>query len=49
MRTQLIFPLIMIALNFGAAILNGLQHDFRRALYFLASAVCVLAVSWDGR
>lgn len=47
MRTQLVFPLLMIALNVGAAIVNGLQQDFRRALYFLASAVCVLAVSWE--
>lgn len=49
MRTQLVFPLMMIALNVGAAIVSGLQRDFRRALYFLASAVCVLAVSWDQR
>lgn len=47
MRTQLVFPLLMIALNVGAAVMSGLQRDFRRALYFLASAVCVLAVSLD--
>ena len=49
MRIQSIFPLMMIVLNFGAVIVSGQQRDFRKALYFLASGVCVLAVSFDGR
>jgi len=40
MKTQLIFPLMMIALNFGAAVAAGYQRDYRRALYFLASGLC---------
>jgi hypothetical protein len=48
MKIQL-FPLVMIALNFAAALVSGWNRDYRRSVYFLASALCVLAVSWDQR
>jgi len=44
-----IFPGLMLVSNFGAALVYGWQGEYRRAAYFIASAVCVLAVAWDRR
>jgi hypothetical protein len=44
-----IFPIVMILANVGAAIVYGLQGEYRRMVYFLASAVCVFAVAVQGR
>ena len=45
MTRTMIFPLLMIAANLGAAIVFAWQRDYRRFVYFLASGICVLAVS----
>jgi hypothetical protein len=43
-----IFPVVMILANIGAAVVCGFRGEFRRMIYFLASAVCVFAVAVQG-
>ena len=42
-----LFPMLMIASNFGAALIFLWQRDYRRFAYFTASAICVLAVAQE--
>jgi len=44
-RVQL-FPAALIALNVGAAVMYGLEADWRRAVYWTAAAVLTVVVTW---
>ena len=41
-----IFPLLLIILDIGAAIVYGIQHDARKVIYWLAAAVLNIAVTF---
>ncbi|MBQ4118974.1 MAG: hypothetical protein IJD45_01120 [Clostridia bacterium] len=40
-----IFPLILIILNIGAAVVCAVTHDFKMAIYWLAAAVLNICVT----
>ena len=46
MNKEYIFPVILIALNIGAAIMYGINGDLRKVIYWLAAAVLNVAVTF---
>ncbi len=40
------FPAVLLGGNLGAAVASFLLHDWRRGVYWLASAVCIAMVAW---
>ncbi len=46
MKPQYIFPLILIALDIGAAVWYGLARDARMVIYWIAAAVLNAAVTF---
>ena len=46
MKTEYIFPVLLIALNFGAAIMFGVHGDIRKVVYFGAAAVLNITVTF---
>ena len=46
MKPQYIFPLLLIALDIGAAIVYGIEGDARKVIYWLAAAVLNMAVTF---
>jgi hypothetical protein len=43
---QKLFPLAIIALNIGAAIVYGCKGDLRHAVFWLAAGACNIAVTF---
>lgn len=41
-----IFPLLLIMLDIGAAVVYGFQNDVRKVIYWLAAAVLNIAVTF---
>jgi len=41
-----LFPVLIIALSIGAAIVYGAAGDLRRCIYFLAAAVLNACIVW---
>ena len=48
MKAEYIFPLLLITLDLGAAIVELCHKDIRMAVYWLAAAVLNIAVTFDG-
>lgn len=46
MKSQHIFPLILIALDVGAAIVYGFSGDWRKLVYWIAAAVLNVTVTF---
>lgn len=46
MNTKYIFPLLLIALDVGAAIVYGVGKDFKMATYWIAAAVLNICVTF---
>lgn len=46
MKTQHIFPLILILLDIGAAAAYGVTGDVRKVVYWLAAAVLNITVTF---
>jgi len=46
MKPTCIFPVIMIALDIGAAITNIINREYKMAVYWLAAAVLNAAVTF---
>ncbi len=46
MKPQYIFPLILIALDVGAAVMSVPVGDWRKVIYWLAAAVLNAAVTF---
>jgi hypothetical protein len=42
---QLIFPIALAALNFGAAVASFLAGDWKRGLYWIFSGLCIVTVT----
>lgn len=42
---ELIFPVLLILWNLGAAVIYFRLRDWRRGVYFLSSALCLAMVS----
>jgi hypothetical protein len=40
------FPLLLLAGNLGAAVCYAMAGDYRRTLYWLASAICIAAITF---
>lgn len=43
---QYIFPVAIIILNIGAAVVYAINHDVRKVIYFVAAAVLNAAVTF---
>ncbi len=41
-----LFPLILLVCNAGAAVCYAVAGDYRRSVYWVASAVCIAAISF---
>lgn len=41
-----LFPMVLLACNIGAAICSALAGDFRRSVYWAASALCIGAITF---
>ncbi len=41
-----IFPVVLLVCNVGAAICYALAKDYRRSVYWAASALCIAAVTF---
>lgn len=46
MKKEYIFPLLLIALDVGAALMYGCKGDTRKVIYWLAAAVLNVAVTF---
>lgn len=46
MKKTHIFPVILIILNVGAAIMSGIARDWRKTIYWTAAAVLNAAVTF---
>ena len=46
MKTELIFPTIMIVLNIGAAIMYAIKGNIRMMIYWIAAAVLTSCVTY---
>lgn len=46
MNTKYIFPLLLIILDVGAAIVYGIGKDFKMAIYWIAAAVLNICVTF---
>jgi hypothetical protein len=44
-RSQLIFPALLILMNLGASVLAFKTGDWRRGVYWIASALCLVMVT----
>jgi hypothetical protein len=40
------FPVVLLACNIGAAVCYAAAGDFKRAVYWAASALCIAAVTY---
>jgi len=40
-RSQLIFPVLMVLMNVGASVVAFKAGDWRRGVYWIASALCL--------
>lgn len=45
-KAEYIFPLALIALDLGAAIIYALHHDYKKAVYWIAAAVLNVTVTF---
>jgi hypothetical protein len=41
-----VFPVVLLLCNAGAAVCYAASGDFRRSLYWIASAVCIAAITF---
>ena len=46
MKTQYIFPVLLMLLDIGAAVMYGIQGDVRKVIYWVAAAVLNAAVTF---
>lgn len=46
MKTEQIFPSVLIAMNFGAALVYGLQGDVKKVIYWIAAAILNITVTF---
>lgn len=46
MKTQYIFPLVLIALDVGASVMYLCAGDWKKAIYWIAAAVLNWAVTF---
>lgn len=46
MKVKYIFPLILIALDVGAAIVYAAGKDYKKAVYWIAAAVLNICVTF---
>lgn len=46
MKLQLIFPVSLIVLDIGAAIVYAVCDDYKKAIYWLAAAVLNITVTF---
>ncbi len=46
MMSKYIFPCLLIALDFGAAIMYGIGGDFKKVIYWIAAAVLNITVTF---
>ncbi len=46
MRKELIFPILLIALDIGAAIIYAFGKDYKKAIYWIAAAVLNICVTF---
>ena len=46
MRSEYIFPLLLILLDVGAAVIYAVQKDYKKAVYWIAAAILNVAVTF---
>ena len=46
-KPEYIFPLLLILLDMGAAIVYAIQKDYKKAVYWLAAAVLNITVTFQ--
>ena len=46
MKVEQLFPTLMIALSFAAAIVYAFDHNWRQTIYWTAAAVITITVSY---
>ena len=46
MNTKYIFPILLIVLDFGAAVLYGIDGDLRKTIYWIAAAILNITVTF---
>jgi hypothetical protein len=44
-RSQLVFPALLILMNVGACVVAFKAGDWRRGVYWIASALCLVMVA----
>ena len=44
-RSQLIFPALLILMNVGASVMAFKAGDWRRGMYWITSALCLVVVA----
>jgi hypothetical protein len=47
MTKKLALPSILFAINIGSAIVYAMAGDWKKAVYWIASAVCIAVVAAD--
>jgi hypothetical protein len=46
MSAKLVFPVLLLLCNLGAAAVYAADGDYRRAAYWAASSICIAAVTF---
>ncbi len=46
MSFKIVFPVLLLACNVGAAASYAATGDYRRAVYWAASSICIAAVTF---
>ena len=46
MKGEHIFPSLLIAMNFGAALVYGLQGNVKKVIYWIAAAILNITVTF---
>lgn len=46
MKSQYIFPIILMSCDVGAAIIDAVQGDIKKAIYWVAAAILTATVTF---
>lgn len=46
MKSTYIFPIILIALDIGAAVMCAVNKDWKKAVYWIAAAILTVTVTF---
>lgn len=46
MKREYIFPILLMLIDIGAAIMNGISRDWKKAIYWIAATILNITVTF---